>query len=168
MTRWVKRSLDRTMASTKRRRLGWKAQLFHRTSNIGLGLAAQPTRYQPASSPSRLAPHAIAIAIQMRSVAGVAATHGRCAGCARFAAVRECARSRCGACGRKSRWGDVVGVRRIAGCRCCTTAMAVIAAAFAIVVATVFVESAAVRGSVAGEAQRECRSERLHRRIAFR
>lgn len=43
-----------------------------------------------------------------------------------------------------------------------------IAAAFAVVVAAVFVESAAVRGNGAGEAQRECRSDCLHRGIASR
>jgi hypothetical protein len=115
----------------------------------------------PASPPPWLTPHPIPIAIQMRAITRIAATHGRCAGGARFVAAREGARGWGEACGRESRWRVVVCDRRGAERRRDTAAMAVMTTAFAIVVAAVFVETAAVHGGVAGKAQGDDGDERV-------
>ena len=91
-----------------------------------------------------LTSHAVIVPIKMRSIAGVATSHGRRAGRARFAAVSECATA---ATGRR----ELMGLRRCRR-RCAVT---VIAAVPAVVVAALGVQAAAMGPSRAGEQRQD-------------
>ncbi|TWI06002.1 hypothetical protein IP90_00264 [Luteimonas cucumeris] len=107
--------------------------------------------------PIRLAPDTIIVAVQVRPITGISTVHRCCTRGARFRAVGEHFRRRGIARRRHPRRCRTVG-RRVAGARCrrgTGAPVAVVFAGFAIGVATMLVEPAAMRaGDVAGS-QRE-------------
>lgn len=118
-------------------------------------------RSRPASSPYRLTSDAIAIAIQMRAIAGFASSYRGSARSTDFSTIRIRARAvRC-ACRRDPQWRVIVAGRSIAARWRTAAAMTMVATALAVVMAAFGVESTTVGGGVRGDAQRDD-DERRH------